>query len=170
MALADSVPERAWKIFETVSTMIDHADRKGGAILATCGVTAATVLSLMASRKYWSIPATAAAVLTMALAFTAAGLACAALWPRRRRADSPTSLLYFDHIIRRDQTASTYSDALWNLLTDTRTLNAGIAEQIWATAHVAARKYHWLDRAMVNLIGSLAALAATGIILVVISH
>lgn len=170
-ALSDSVPERAWKIFDTINTKIDHADSKGGAILATCGVTAATILSLIAERRTWSLAATTSAVLAAALAFTAAGFACAALWPRRRRRDSPTSLLYFDHIVRRQgQTAVTYADALWDLLANPRTLNAGIAEQIWATAHVAAKKYQWVDCAMVSLFGALVALGVTGAMLAFSLH
>jgi hypothetical protein len=166
-----AVPERAWKIFDTVSAKIDHADAKGGAILAICGVTAATILSLVAERRSWSLAAMVSAALAAALTFTTAGFACAALWPRRRRHDSPTSLLYFDHIVRRPgQTVDSYGDALWELLGSPRMLTAGIAEQIWATAHVAARKYQWIDRAMVSLFAALVTLGAAGAILALSRH
>lgn len=162
--LAAGVPEQAWKIFDTINGKIEHADVKAGSILAACGVTAAAILSLIASRKNWDPIAIVSAGLTAALAFAAAGFACAALWPRRRAAEQPTSLLYFDHIARRQgETAAQYGEALLSLLIHPDALTTGIAEQIWATAQVAARKYHWIDRAMASLFGSLVTLGITGV-------
>jgi hypothetical protein len=164
--LAAATPENAWKILDSVNAKIDSADIKAGSILAACGVTATVVLSLIGHHRGWGVTASVAAMLAVALAFGAAGFACLALRPRRRRTESPSSLLYFDHIARRKgETPGQYGEALTDLLHRPDAIVTSVAGQIWATARVAARKYYWIDRAMVSLFGSLLALAVTGVML-----
>lgn len=163
----DNVPERAWKIFDTVSAKIDHADAKAGALLGAAGVVGAAILTLIDTRRNWELDAMIVSALSTALVFVTAACACAALWPRRLRRNEPASLLYFDHVVRsQGQTETIYRCSLRNLLDDPEALTAAISDQIWATSLVATRKYYWIDRAMVSFFGALATLGIAAVILV----
>lgn len=165
---AASLPDRAWKVFDVVNTRIEHADIKAAAILGACGVAATAVIALMTSRNGRGIVLTSAAAATGVFILAAATFSCWALWPRRLRNASPESLLYFDHIARRPGSSpASYEDELRVLLTDPETLCCEVIKQVWATSHVAARKYDFIDRAMICLFGALVTLAATAVIFVV---
>jgi hypothetical protein len=162
------LPERAWKVFDVVNAKIEHADIKAGAILGACGVAAAATIGLITSRSDQGALLTAAAVTTGIFILMAATFSCGALWPRRLQSTSPESLLYFDHIARRAPASpGPYENELRVLLADPDALSCEIIKQVWATSHVAAKKYDFIDRAMICLFGALITLVATGVIFAV---
>jgi hypothetical protein len=166
--MSADLPERAWKVFDVINAKIEHADTKAAAILGACGIAAAAVIGLISVRSNNDIALAVAAATSAAFILAAATFSCGVLWPRRLRSGPPESLLYFDHIARRGQAApGAYRDELRALLIDPEALSCEVIKQAWATAHVAAKKYDFLDRAMISMFGVLVTLAATAIIFVV---
>jgi len=159
------LPDRAWKVFDIINAKIEHGDVKAGAVLGASGVAAAALIGLITSRSDRDTLLTIAAAASGVFVLMAATFSCGALWPRRLRNRSPDSPLYFDHIVRRSSgSRSAYEDELRVLLADSEALTCEIIRQIWATAHVATRKYNFLDRAMICLFGSLVTLGGTAVI------
>jgi Family of unknown function (DUF5706) len=164
----DDLPDRAWKIFDGVSARIELADAKAGLILGVCGVASATILGLVASHHSRGLPLLIAVITSGVFVLLAAACSCATLWPRRLRRDLPSSLVYFDHVARSpDESPATYANALRGLLSDPEALTREIAEQIWATSHVASGKYNWLNRALVSLFAAIAGLGVAAVIFAV---
>jgi hypothetical protein len=164
----DQLPDHGWRILDSVTNLIGHADSKAGAILAACGVIGGLLFSLVSGRtglSAWAIvPATACA----ALAGTAAGCAGMALRPRRIHVGLPFNALYFEHIARvGGDSATRYGESLRELLRDTETLTDQLVAQIWISSRIAVRKYDWVDRAMLALFGSLTALGLTALLIAV---
>ncbi len=89
-----------------------------------------------------------------------AGCAIVALWPRLARSESPTSALYFDHIARKHPHSPTeYVKELRALVLAPDELLTQLAQQVWANARVARRKYQAVGWGLVFLFAAGAALA-----------
>ena len=83
----------------------------------------------------------------------AAAFAVLALWPRLRRSEPPTSVLFFDHIARRHPTTpDKYIEELRAVVTTPDGLLDELGQQVWAIAHVARRKYRWAGWGLVALL------------------
>lgn len=163
----DAGSEAAWKIFDVATARIEHADAKAGALLAAAGVLGAVLMSIADDPRYWAFGAITASVASAIFVFGTVACCCAALWPRRGRRAGSSSLLYFDHIARgyrRDQEA--YVRDLARTISDPQVLSQAISEQIWTTSMIAAKKYIWIDRALLSFFGALGTLGITMLILI----
>ncbi|MEI5098342.1 DUF5706 domain-containing protein [Streptomyces sp. PmtG] len=112
----------------------------------------------------WFAAAAALSVVCAVASGLSAGLV---LWPRQRLsgAVTSTSLLFYDHIGREYAAGHTdYRDRLNALLRDEDALVAAVAEQIWANAVVARRKFRWVARSIGLLLVSLIALAVAAVL------
>jgi hypothetical protein len=162
------IPARAWKIFDVINTRIEHADTKAGAVLAACGVTSAALIAITTRPGTRDTLLQAFAAASGAFVLMAAVFACGTLWPRRLRRKIPDNLLYFDHIARRAPAAwDEYEEELRTILANPEIMTREIIRQIWATSRVAARKYDFLDHAMMCLFGGLLTLGTTAVIFAV---
>lgn len=159
--------EDAWRILDTVRDWTKHAEAKAATTLAASGVLAGVLYSLVTGAHTGS-PWFAAAALLAAVCAVAAGLTAGlVLWPRQRISDPtlPTSLLYYDHIGRAYAGShAAYRARLHALLRDEEALETAVAEQIWAGALVARRKYYWVGRSIGLLLVALTALAVAAVL------
>lgn len=162
-------PARPWEVLSLVNEWVRHAEAKAGAILAAGGVVAGVLYSLLdkQTKPPWTLtlPAAICGIMTLSTAVMSA----VALRPRLWAREAPTSLLYFDHIARRFDSPGAYGQALRGLVTSAEDELQQVAQQVWVNAVIARQKYQWAGRALVSLIGALAALGWTGAYLVMAS-
>jgi len=152
----------AWKAVGLVNDWVRHAETKAAATLATSGVIGGVLFNLVKNQTEFSLTIKILGPASGVLAFGAAIAAVVALWPRLRTTESPTSLLYFDHIARRyprDNQVTEYVAALKGLVADPDGLLEQLGQQVWANARVARRKFRWAGWAMIALMGSALALS-----------
>jgi hypothetical protein len=161
------LPKRAWKLFDVITSRIDHADAKAAAILGGCGVAAAALVGLITGWGGHDVVLLTAAVVSGAFVLTSAVFSCGVLWPRRLRGKIPQSLIYFDHLARLTDPPGA-RDQLRSLLEDPEALSTEILKQVLATSRVALRKYDLLDRAMLFFFATL--LSLTGTVLIFAVH
>lgn len=160
----------AWKAVGLVNDWVKHAETKAAATLTAAGVIGGVLYSLVKEEKDVASLLAVLAVLCGVGVVLAAGFAITALWPRLRAKEPPTSALYFDHIARRHpKSAATYIEEFKHLVASPEDLRDQLAQQIWANAHVARRKYQRAGEALVCLVVALGALAAVASYLAVIS-
>lgn len=159
--------DHVWRILENVREWTKHAEAKAATTLAAAAALGGVLYTLVTGgddRSGWfAAAATLCALCTLAAGLTA-GLA---LWPRPRLRGSgvPDSLLHYDHIARRYAGAgAAYRARLTGLLQDEEALVAAIADQIWANALVARRKYSWVSRSVALLLIALAAMAVAAVL------
>jgi hypothetical protein len=153
-------PARPWAVLGLVNDWVRHAEAKAGATLVATGVTGTALYNLIHNVKH--PPFFLAFFSTTAAVFVLLGGACgaAALRPRLWSREKPTSLLYFDHIARAFDSPVPYAAALRKLvLADDDELDQ-VAQQVWANARVARRKYRWVGWALVCLLLALISLGA----------
>jgi hypothetical protein len=147
-----SNPDHAWRALDLVNGWISHAETKAGASLAASGVVGGVLYHLMAGRKHspWHLDVLATlCTVTVILAACCAGVS---LWPRLKGLGDPTSALYFSHIARGHEKADTYTEVLRLLTQDPEALTEQIAQQVWANAGVAHKKYHWTGYSLICLL------------------
>lgn len=157
--------EQAWRTLEHTGRSIDRADSKAGAALAASGGTGAILYNLADTRPIGPWPGLAL-VISATLTLSAAVFAGFALWPRRGRGSKPTSLVYFDHVVRAPgATANEYVSNAAILFHDPEALYRDLSSQIWATGQVATAKYAWVDRAMACLLAGLLTTGASALII-----
>ncbi|KAA0940813.1 Pycsar system effector family protein [Streptomyces apricus] len=163
-------PENAWRVLEVIRDWTKHAETKAATIMAAAGVVGGVLYSLVAGGgdRWDHSPWFAAAAVVSAVCTVAAGLTAGlVLWPRQRLSGGtePTSLLFYDHIGREHPTShADYRDRLSELLRDEDALVAAVADQVWANALVARRKYRWVGRSIVLLLFALTAVAVAAIL------
>lgn len=82
--------------------------------------------------------------------------------------DDLVNLLFYSHIVKAyGEAGPEYREVLAALTRDPKAMTEHVAQQTWANATVAERKYNWANRALVRLLISwllLAALAYTRVI------
>ena len=159
--------EDAWRILDTVRDWTKHAETKAATTLAASGVLVGVLYSLVTGGGSDAPGFVVAAAVTAVCAVAAGLTAGLVLWPRQRIADPtlPTSLLFYDHIGRAYATShADYRDRLHALLRDEEALVSAVAEQIWANALVARRKYRWVGRSVGLLLVALTALAVAAVL------
>ena len=162
----------AWKAVGLVNEWVRHAETKAAGVLATSGVVGGVLFNLVKDQTKFGWVVTIAGPACGALAFAAALLAVCALWPRLRSKETPTNVLYFDHIARRFPKKgddSRYVKELTEVLANPSVLMAQLGQQVWANARVARRKFKFAGWAMVALIFSTLALAIVTLRLALIS-
>jgi Family of unknown function (DUF5706) len=151
----------AWKAVGLVNDWVKHAETKAAATLTAAGVVGGVLYNLIKNQQDAKAPLAVLAVVCAIAVVLSAGCAITALWPRLRAKEPPTSALYFDHIARRHpKSAATYIEEFKHLVASPENLRDQLAQQIWANAHVARRKYRWAGEALVCLVVALGALAA----------
>ncbi|GAA2152542.1 hypothetical protein FHX52_0777 [Humibacillus xanthopallidus] len=154
----------AWKAVGLVNDWVKHAESKAGALMAASGVTGGVLYNLVKSQDhpggFLAIAATTSAVTVL----LAAACALTALWPRLHASEPPTSLLYFEHIARRHpKSPAAYIEEFKALATNPDSLLEQLAQQVWANARVAKRKYFWAGLALLCLAVSLVTLACVAL-------
>ncbi|MGW4881336.1 Pycsar system effector family protein [Streptomyces sp. NPDC004262] len=153
--------DHAWKALGLVVDWIKHAEAKAGATLAATGVSGGVLYNLVkdvTAPSTWLILSAMLCALSIVGAGFCAGLV---LWPRLRMKEAPNSLLYFHHIARSQTTSDTYATSLIALTQDVEALVAEIAQQGWANARVAHKKFIWGGRAIRFLLLAFFTLAIT---------
>lgn len=153
-------------LLDAIHSAIDRADAKAGAVVAACGVSAAALTTVCGAHRVGAA-AIVCALLCAALMLASVSCAGLALRPRRMRAASLSSLVYFDHIARLSHnSAEVYVRDARALFGDAEALTEDILHQVWATSQLATAKYDWLDRAVVLLFAVLLTLGLTVLLLV----
>ncbi|WP_431917804.1 Pycsar system effector family protein [Nonomuraea jabiensis] len=157
---APSGTDDMWKALSLIIDLVKHAETKAGLTLAGAGATGGIVYTLIRSVPLMSVALSTAAGISALLALGAAVLAGLALIPRRRTGAEPVNLLYYQHVAGAYSGRSdTYAEELAALVRNPEALASAIAQQVWANALVARKKYHWAGLALNALLGALAALA-----------
>jgi hypothetical protein len=128
--------ENAWRLYEVTMEWVRHADAKATALLAANVTLAAGLLAL---DKLSDVP-TPWVTLTLIAVGASFVLAALAVVPNLRTG-SATSLVFFDHVARRHDTADAYAAAQEMLLDTPDALRADLAGQTWHLARVARSKY-----------------------------
>ncbi|GAB7072128.1 hypothetical protein H7J06_31465 [Mycobacterium hodleri] len=150
----------AWKAVGLVNDWVKHAETKAAATLAAAGVVGGVLYNLVKSQTTFDCLMRLAAPLCGLLVLIAGGCAITALWPRLARGEAPTSALYFDHIARKHPHSSgPYIEELRALLLAPDDLLSQLAQQVWANARVARRKFQAVGWGLVSLFAAGAALA-----------
>lgn len=158
-------PDQGWKTLGLITDWIKHAETKAAGSLAAAGVVGGVLYNLVKNQTSPGFWLSAFAVICVIGVFAAGICAITALWPRLNAKDEPTSGLYFSHIARSHPTKETYLDTLRLLMADPEHLVKELADQVWATAHVARKKYLWAMWATRSLVLALSGLAATTLLL-----
>ncbi|MGW1619564.1 Pycsar system effector family protein [Streptomyces sp. NPDC002172] len=154
--------DNAWRTLQTVTDWIKHAEAKAAVTLTAAGVIGGIVYSLVTTARLHDLPFALAASLCALLTAGSATATAMVLRPRRKNIGQPPNLLFFEHVAHAYRSPEDgYPEALARLLADDRALTVAVAEQIWANAHVARRKYFWSGVATVLLLCAFAALALT---------
>lgn len=159
--LANMQNDDAWATYSQVNEWIRFADVKATALLAVSGVLggllissapAGTCTGCQTQRILYAI-ATGAVVLSTVMSLVA-------LVPRLGRRDRAASLLYFDHIARRNpHDRKEFILAFLAMVDDPAALRHEIAAQVWSNSQVARRKFRsvtfatWLVAAAMLLSG-----------------
>ena len=155
-------PDQAWRALDLTTRMVSHAEGKAALTLASAGVVGGALFSTVRDADRLDAAAACAAAACGLLILASSLFAVVSLWSRVWRRDEATSLLYFHHIARRyPDSPQAYVEALCDLTRERERLAAGIAAQIWANAHVATRKFHWVNLGIGALLGGLALLGVT---------
>jgi hypothetical protein len=145
--------EQVWNIFQVTSYWVSRADDKAGLILASAGVAGGALFSLMHGR-----------LLSVAVLITGSGCglfslaatlcATAALWARLHPRTTD-SLIYFQQIARTfPSSAEGYAKSMRDSIRSPETLTTQVISEIWANAHIASRKYRWINVGLACLSGS----------------
>ncbi|MFM9700230.1 Pycsar system effector family protein [Streptomyces europaeiscabiei] len=154
--------DNAWRTLQIVTDWIKHAEAKAAVMLTAAGVIGGILYSLVSTAPPHNLPFDLTASLCALLTAGSAMATGMALRPRRKNIGQPPNLLFFEHVAHAYRSPEDgYTEALSRLLVDDRTLTAAVAEQIWANAHVARRKYFWSGVGTVLLLCALAAVALT---------
>lgn len=163
----DSAPvdaAEAWKAVGLVNDWVKHAESKAAATMAGAGVAGGVLYNLVKTQKHADPFLAATATATAVAVLLAAACALTALWPRLRAAEKPTSSLYFEHIARKHKDSpDAYVAEFKALARDPEALLEQLAQQIWANARVAKKKYFWAGLALILLAISLVALAGVAL-------
>ncbi|MFD3589820.1 Pycsar system effector family protein [Streptomyces sp. NPDC058683] len=154
--------ENAWRTLQTVTDWIKHAEAKAAVTLTAAGVIGGILYSLVSTAPPHNLPLDLAASLCALLTAGSTMATGMVLRPRRKNLGQQPNLLFFEHVARAYRSPEDgYPEALARLLADDRTLTAAVAEQIWANAHVARRKYFWSGVGTVLLLLAFAAVVLT---------
>lgn len=160
-------PDQTWRVLGLVTDWIKHAEAKAAATLAAAGVSASVLYNLVRNVTQQNALLDVAAV-ACAICIVLGGLSAAwALRPRLWAKEEATSNLYFNHIARRHPKkgmGAAYSPALNALTTDRAALVDEIAGQVWSNAHVAKAKFQAANVGLTFVLGGIALLATTAII------
>lgn len=154
--------DSAWRTLQVVSDWIRHAETKAAVTLTATGVIGGILYSLVTTASPHSLAFDLAASLCAVLTAASAMATGMVLRPRRTNNGQPPNLLFFEHVASAyPSPGDGYPEALSRLLADDRTLTAAVAEQIWANAHVARRKYFWSGVGTVLLLCAFGAVILT---------
>ncbi len=157
--------EDAWRTLMLVVDWIKHAESKATATLATAGLAAGllfTVVSQVKTRDGFFLAAAVASAAAITGAAVAAGVA---IFPRLRSRGKPGGLIFYRGITDGfGDDPDGFVAAYTALAADRAALFAAVAKQIWANANVASRKYEALNWAVAILLVALVLLAVTAVL------
>jgi hypothetical protein len=156
-------PGHAWNVLGVVSESIRHAEMKGAMIMGAAGAIGGLLYNLYGNETRHGVIADVAIALCGLSTVTAATFAALCLTPRLRSNDTPNSVIYFHHIVRRHRTATgcaDYGALLKTMSADQDRLIEDIATQIWANAHVARQKFLMARLGVIAILSAFAALTA----------
>ncbi|HEU5352916.1 MAG TPA: Pycsar system effector family protein [Actinocrinis sp.] len=159
----DPNPDQVWRVLDHVTRMVTHAENKAALTLASAGVLAGSLYSVVHGAHGIGAPTATVTAVCGALILAASVCAGISLWSRIWPKQEPINLIYFHHVARRyqrgdQQSAARYAEALVALTRQPDRLAADIAEQVWANAHVATSKYLWVNRGLAALLAAAALL------------
>lgn len=131
-----------WKILEHTNEWLRFADTKAAGALAASGVIGGLATNALLDDTTHLPPAAVWFVISGLVGLlVAAGLAVSVLVPRLNVGE-PTSLIYYGHVAQKyKKNADAHHLDLQALLSDDAALTKELANQIWANATVARRKY-----------------------------
>lgn len=152
----------AWKALAQTHELIKLADTKAGMILAASGVLGGLLLRAAPSPPHWTEHPLHISLLLLSVGLVAVSILLS-LWVfvPRIRADGARSLLHFDNIARRYADPAEFLAASRSLFEHDERVQRALSEQLWATSHIARRKFRTVTPAIWFFgLGVLAALAA----------
>ncbi|GAB2941173.1 hypothetical protein GCM10027203_49350 [Nonomuraea fastidiosa] len=159
--------EDAWRALSLVVDLVKHAENKAGFTLAASGVIGGLVYTLIRTTVRPSALFSIAVAICALLVIGAACCAGLSLLPRRVNVKT-AGLLYYHQIAKRYRDRpDAYAGDLGGLIRDPDALTTAVAEQVWANAQVASRKYRWSSLGIIAMLAALAALTITAVIAVV---
>lgn len=154
-----------WKILEHTNDWLRFADTKAAGALAASGVIGGLAMNaLLDDTTHLPTAAVWFVISGLVGLLVAAGLAVSVLVPRLNVGE-PTSLIYYAHVAQRyKKDADAHHQALQALLADEGALTKELANQVWANATVARRKYLFSSWSFLALAIALLLLSAGTII------
>jgi hypothetical protein len=152
----------AWRTLSLVVEWVKHAETKAVATLASTGVVAGLLYTLVSQANEPGVAFAVLASATAAAVVVAAVGAGVALRPRPSVGPVPVSLLYYQGIANRfPGDTDAYARAFTELIANRPAMLTELAGQIWANATVASRKYRAVNTAVTTLMLALVLLAVT---------
>lgn len=162
-------PEECWRVMVLINDWIKHADAKIAGILATAGVAAGVLYSVLQDIESPPMVVTVCGAATSVALIFGIFFAGLALRPRLWTTSPATSKIYFEHISRaypKDRNGSgvnAFVSRLVELASDRGSMAAEVSAQVWALAHIAAAKYRWTNLSMVFVALAIVSLGLTAI-------
>ncbi|WP_436532787.1 Pycsar system effector family protein [Actinoplanes sp. HUAS TT8] len=161
----EPTPEDAWRTLGLVVEWIKHAETKATATLASAGVAGGLLYTLIntADRPGGALIVVAS---ICAAAITVAAVAGAmAILPRLGSRGGHSGLIFYRSITDRFGTdADGFTTAYTELVADRPALLAELTRQIWSNANVATRKYRALNVAVLALLPGFVLLTVAAVI------
>lgn len=132
--------EESWRLLQHVTESIKFADTKAGAVLAGSGVLGGVLVTAAPTgHDFEAYPVPAVLTVLAIVCVGASALLSLLVLAPRLRAGEPRSLIYFDHIARRNRDA--FVDNYRTLVEREDDLIRQVADQIWANSQVARLKF-----------------------------
>jgi hypothetical protein len=155
----------AWRTLSLVVDWIKHAESKATASLASAGLLAGLLYTLVSRVDKPAVSFSVVAAACAAAITTSAVAAGAALFPRFSSRGTSAGLIFYRSISDRfGDNPDGYVTAYTELANDRPAMFSALAAQIWANAKVATRKYRALNVAVAVLMFALSLLAATAVL------
>lgn len=134
--------EDAWKALQHTNDLIKIADTKAATMLAAGGVLGGILLRALPAQQLWLADWLHVGLLLISIGSVSASILFALrVFVPRLRTEASRSILFFDNIARQYSKATDFVPTYRTTLGDAARLEESLAEQVWATSHIAQRKF-----------------------------
>jgi hypothetical protein len=153
--------DQAWNVLRLMVDWVRHAETKAAAVLAAAVATGTVLYNLVKDRQDTPLLLDVPAGLCFVFVVLSGSCAGWSLVPRLWGRNTPTSLIYFDHVARRYGSVADYVPKFRALTGSARGLVDELGGQIWANSRVARQKFLWGGAGLILLLFALLSLALT---------